>query len=512
MDDSQKTRRLFFWTLFVLFWLVSATIIGYAFGYRFSFQKGIFIYGGSITLKTTPQKVDVYLDGTLMPSGTLNVINRAYHINGIRPGEHLLEVKSQNYQTWSKKISVHSGLSTEFWNIVLAQDSYTYEDYESPGIERFFISPHKNLIAFSQQIENNFFIKILDPETSKIVQVFSLTDYVFTKDDTENIEWSPQAHRLIVPASTRGDISLSTQGGPILKSGEKNYLITTIDTGEALDLANISGMNNLSDTRWDPKNKDVLFFVSDDNLYRMDLNDIQNKKLIAEHIASYDLSQKYLFYFQLPEGIVYKINLNDATQAQQVTTSAPENMSDNSYKIIVYEEDRIIFLNKSHNLYIYNKGKENTYFNKLSNDAQGAQFSNDGKKLLFWTDKEIFVYFVREWEVQPVRAENELLSITRLTDPAKNVQWTSDYEHVLFTNNNKIKIIEIDNRDNRNMMDILSLNGNDSIVINNFTDGKLYYTEKNADDQKTLHSFYFPEYTTLLQGLLPGSTPANATN
>lgn len=495
MNDFQISKRIFFWTLFVLFWLVSAIVIGYTFGYRFSLQKGIFIYSGSITLKTTPQTVDVYLDGTLMPSSMLSIINRSYHIDGITPGEHFLEVRSSGYQSWSKKISVHSGLSTEFWNIVLAQDSYEHEDYESTGIGRFFISPYKNLTAFFQQIENEFSVKVIDLETSEVYQIFSSTDYVFTNDDKENIEWSPQAHRLIIP---------------VLKNGEKNYLITAIDTPDTLDLKSLSGMNNLSGARWDPINKDVFFFMSGDILYRMDINDIKNKKLIAEHVASYDLSHKYLFYFRLPEGIVYKINLSDSNDSQQITTSAPENMDDNSYRIIVYDEDRMVFLNKSHALYIYNRGKENTYFKKLSDNVNGSQFSDDGKKLLYWTNNEIFVYFVREWKAQPMRSENELMSITRLIDPIQNVQWIVDYEHVLFTNNNKMKMIEIDNRDNRNMMNILSLNGNDSIVINNFTDGKLYYTEKNADDQKTLRSFYFPEYKTLLQGLLPGNTPANA--
>ena len=490
MNEFQIPKRIFFWTLFVLFWLVSAIIIGYTFGYRFSFQKGIFIYGGAITLKTTPQAVNVYLDGTLVPSGMLNILNSSYHINGIRPGEHFLEVKAPNYQTWSKKISVHSGISTEFWNIVLAQDSYTREDYESSGIEKFFISPHKNLAAFSQQIENNFFVKILDPGTLEIDQVFSSTDYTFTNDDKENIEWSPQAHRLIIPA---------------LKNGEKNYFITIIDTKETLDLASLSGMSNLSHVRWDPKNKDVLFFISGDSLYRMDLNDIQNKKLIVEHLASYDLSPKYLFYFQLPEGIVYKTNLDGSDTPQQITTSTPD-MNDDSYQIITYDEVRIVFLNKSHNLYIYNKGAEDTYFNKLSDNAQGAQFSDDGKKLLFWTDTEISVYFVSKWEVQPTRTENELMSKTRLLDPIQNVQWVRDYEHILFTNNNKIKMIEIDNRDHRNMMDVLSLNDNSSLLVNNFTDGKLYYTEKNDQGQNALHAIYFPERTTFLQGFFPSST------
>ncbi|KKP94788.1 MAG: hypothetical protein US25_C0061G0006 [Candidatus Moranbacteria bacterium GW2011_GWE1_36_7] len=490
MNDSQISKTIFFWTLVVLFWLTAAIIIGYAFGYRFNPQKGIFIYGGAVTIKTTPQEVDVYLDGILMPSKSFNRLNNSYHINGIYPGNYLLEVKAPNYQTWSKKISVHSGISTEFWNVTLTQNSYAREDFESPGIQKFFISPRKNLAAFSQQIENDFMVKIFDPGTLEINQVFLANDHVFTNDNKENIEWSPQAHRIIIPSIKN-------------ENEEKNYFIVTLDTAETVSLKEITNDNNLTHARWDPKNKNVMFYMSDDNLYRIDLDAPQEKKIVASHIASYDLTPKALFYFQLPEGIVYQTSFDGTDSPLQVTTSAPEKMDDNSYQIIVYDEDRIVFLNKNNTLFIYNKGLDGTYFRELSNDALGSQFSDDGKKLLFWNNHEISTYFVRKWEVQPIRNENELMPITKFSDQIENVQWTRDYEHVLFTNDKKIKLIEIDNRDHRNMMDVLSLNDNSSLLVNNFTDSKLYYTEKNDQGQNSLHAIYFPERTTFLQSFFP---------
>ena len=495
MNESQTPKAIFFWTLVALFWLTASLIIGYAFGYRFNMERGIFVYAGSVTLKTTPQMVDVYINGVLMPSKNFNRINSSYHIGGIKPGSYFLEVKAPGYQTWSKNISIHSGISTEFWNVVLTQSSYAREDYESPGIQKFFISPRKNLAAFSQQIENNFMVKIFNPGTLEMNQVFLADDYVFTNDEKENIEWSPQAHRIIIPA---------------IKDGEKNYFIVTLETGEILNLKEITDQGNLSHSRWDPKNKDVLFYMSDNNLFRIDLKEPENKKEIAQHISSYDLSPKGLFYFQLPEGIIYKTSFDGTDTPTQITTSGPESISENAYQIIVYDEDRIVFIGKNKNLYIYNKGKEGTYFHQISNNATGSQFSDDGKKLLFWNDNEIFTYFVRKWEVQPIRNEDESMSITKFSDAIKNVQWTRDYEHVLFTNNNKIKLIEIDNRDHRNMMDVLSLNDNSSLLVNNFTDNKLYYTEKNEQGQNSLHAIYFPERTTFFENLFPTETATQA--
>ncbi|HOX11002.1 MAG TPA: PEGA domain-containing protein [Candidatus Moranbacteria bacterium] len=488
MDEMQLPKRIFFWTLVALFWLISGLIVGYTFGYRFSFEKGIFIYGGSITVKMTPRTANVYLNGVLS-SGSFSQLNGAYHISGVKPGKYLVEVKVDGYQDWSKNITVHSGISTEFWNVFLVENSYPKVSYDSAGIGRLFISPRENLAAFSEQFENNFSVKVLDPETSEIQSVFSSDEYVFTNDEKENIEWSPQSHRLIIPA---------------LKNEEKNYFIVSLEEQEILDLKNISQLENLSHVRWDPKNKDIIFFMSNSDLYRLDLENTQNKKLITRNIAGYDLSQKGLFYFQLPEGIVYRTDFDASGSPVQITSSAPENMQDNSYQIIVYDEDRIVFLNKNRELYIYNKGQENTYFRKLADNANGSQFSDDGKKLLYWTDNEIFTYFVRVWEVQPTRIENENMSITRLSSPIKNVQWTRDYEHALFMNDNVVKMIEIDNRDNRNIKDVLKLNSG-SVLIDNFSDGNLYFTDKNEQDQNSLYSIEFPRQTSLLQGFLPGT-------
>lgn len=490
MEHSELPRKIFFWTLFVLFWFIATAIIGYAFGYSFSFERGVFVYTGSITLKTTPQEVDVYIDGIHIPSKPLNRINNSYHITGIKPGSYLLEIKAPGYKNWSKRISIHSGISTEFWNVVLVQNSYAREDYDSPGIQKFFISPRENLAALSQQIESDFIVKIFNPGTLEMNQVFIANDYKFTNDKRENIEWSPQAHRIIIP---------------VQNDNGKNYFISSAQKYEnALNLKEMTGQENLSHVRWDPENKDVLFYMSDNNLWRIDLAEVENKKQVAENISGYDLTPESLFYFQLPEGIIYETDF-DGSGRQQITTSSPSEMSDPSYEIIIYDEDRFVIMNKTGNLYIFNKGKKDTYFQKLSSNAIGSQFSDDGKKLLFWSDREISAYFVREWEVQPSRNENEVMQILSMSDQIENVQWARDYEHVLFTNGNKVKMIEIDKRDSRNLVDVLSLNSNSALLVDNFVDNKLYYTEQNDGGQNSLHAIYFPEKTSFLQTFFPSN-------
>ncbi len=499
MEHSEIPKRIFWWTLFVLFWLVSSLIIGYAFGYRFNFERGVFVYGGSISMKTTPLDADIYINNLLYSSKKLNRINNSYHIDGIQPGYYFLEVKSPGYATWSKKISVHSGISTEFWNVVLTKNEYKKTSYDTSDALRFFVSPRKNLTAVALQNEKDFAINVVSAQDSTVQNVFKSSDYVFTNNAKENIEWTPQSHRIIIPA-----LKKDTQ--------KEEYLIADVPTDQLLNLKDIAHTENLSHVRWDPKTKNALFYISEGNLYRVDLDLPTEIRQVAQNIASYELASSGLYYFQLPEGIVYKTNTDGTDSPAQITLSSPSDMSDPNYQIIVYDEERIVFLNPSQDLYVYNQGKDDDYFQQLSTSALGSQFSDDGKKLLYWNDHEISVYFTRKWDVQPVRSENEILPITRYSDIITNVQWSRDYEHVIFSTGKLVKFIETDQRDHRNLMDLLSLNSENTQITNNNSDGLIYFTDTNSAGVTSLSTIEFPEKTTLLQNLGFGATTPTDTN
>lgn len=489
MEESEISRKIFWWTLFVLFWITSAIIIGYAFGYRFNLKKGIFVYAGSITLKTTPQESDVYINNKLYSAKKLNRINNSYHIGGIFPGEYLLEVKSSDHNSWSKKITVQSGISTEFWNIVLTNENPTILSYTINGILKFFISPRKNNVAVAQKENDIFSVSIFSPDKTDIKNIFSSNEYSFTDNEKENIEWTPQAHRIIIP-TIKND------------TNEKTYFIASTDDEEKINLKDITNNENISNVRWDPETKNVLFYMLNNDLFRIDLDNPTESKMIAQNISSYELASNGLYFFQLPEGIVYKTNFSGTNSPKQITRISPDMTNDQYYKIIAYDDQRMTLINNSGSLYIFNQGENEEYFKKISSNSKGSQFSDDGKKLLFWNDNEIFVYFVREWDVQPAREESELIPITRYAEKIKNIQWSRDYEHIIFTVDKKIKLIELDQRDRRNLMDITSLNIDDSYVVNNNSDALIYFTNKDENGYLKLYSLEFPERTKLLENII----------
>ena len=134
-------------------------------------------------------------------------------------------------------------------------------------------------------------------------------------------------------------------------------------------------------------------------------------------------------------------------------------------------------------LYIHNNGQYRNYFYQLAENINSVQFSNDGKKLLFWDDYEIFTYYTRDWDTQPIRLENETKSITRFSQKISNVHWFSDYEHVIFSVGKAIKIVETDLRDRLNMEDILLLQYDNPKIVYDFFQNFLYFNnyEESGD-------------------------------
>lgn len=479
-------RRIFFWILAILFITTTILVIFYALGYRWSRERGIFIYGGSITIKSNPRNVAITLDGQPVSQSKINFINSSYHIDGIKPGEYLLEVSAPGFQTWSKKTAVHSGISTEFWNVLLVKKEYPQTSFPLSLEKRFFASPKNKYIAYASRDDGTFKINILNIDSGESDEIFSSSDFDFTDNEKENIEWSPQSHAVIIPAVEK-------------ENNAKHFFIIETNAKKALDLKDLAQTESLNFVRWDPEEKNIIYYISDQNLFRLDIDTAENNT-IAQNIASYNFSSGLLYYLQLPSRIVYKTNSGGQQAPEQITTSPPADISAD-YKITVYDEDRIAFLgNGNGKLFIWNEGEKDKYFRELLSGASGIQFSDDGKKLLFWNNWEIFVYFTRDWKVQPARAENDILEITRFSENLKNVQWSKDYEHVIFTVEGKIKIAELDRRDYCNIMDIAALKSDKGSMVSYPSEEKLYFTDiaEENEDYFNLFSINFPEKEGLL--------------
>jgi len=510
---NKLKRRLFFLFFFLLFLVTVPLVVLFVQGYRFDKDNGIFVYSGSIAIKSWPKDIDVFLDGEKYSVQKSGLVNEIFIINGLRPGKYQLRCQKEGYSSWEKSVEVHSGVSTEFWNVLLfpLPDKVEKTSY-SPTQEshRFFLSPRdNNEVVFSQDEAGLKKISLLDVEEGQAEEIFSVADdwKLPAPEDKENVEWSTDNQSLLIPMrDVLGEREYFI--GKIKKDQlEKPIRLSEIfDSKEAVPTQDVkkNAPTAFQKVRWMfDKNDELVVLTKKQELFYLNIKKPEEKILLAENVSDFDFAGNRIYYAQNPNNLVWEIKDNDVATKRQITKTAfiSEN-NDEFIDLKVYDEYRLTMINSSGHLFIFNQEKEK---NETTNEEiQGgfidSQFANDGKKLLFWSNHEIWVFFLRDWEVQPIREKNEKKLIVRFSQPLKNVQWMETYENVIFSSGNWIKSAEIDMRNGINITNVLERKEpwQENEAIYDKDSQTLFYLDKDSSQKNFLHSILFFEKKTFL--------------
>ncbi len=464
-------RRLFMLFFIGLFIIIAPSIVLFAKGYRFDKNFKIFVHSGSITIKSSPSDIELYLDDKKQKKGNYNIINGAYTINNVRPGNYNLKCKKDGFTTWEKNIKVTSGISTEFWNVFLfptENKDISLASNENEEIKQYFLSPrNKNeLILFSKKDQQNK-ISFIDIEKKESYEIYSTDQYDFLDPDMEeNVEWSSDNKKIIIPLKSK-------------ETAEKIYLLSSVKEDELTQTINLNELfteklkteeENIENpeiefekVRWMFDRKDeFVVLTKDKKLYYFFADPLKENILLEENALAFDFAGNRIYYCQSPNKIIWEIKDNDIKTKRQITNQNINFNEKNGFmKMIAYDEYRIALLDEDKNLIVFNEEKElgEEILEKIQENVSDIQFSNDGKKLLYQTENEIWVLMLRKWETQPTREKNSKILITRFSQKISNVQWMDNYENIVFSIGNSIKSSEIDNRDKVNVVDLTNLNG-----------------------------------------------------
>ncbi len=163
---------------------------------------------------------------------------------------------------------------------------------------------------------------------------------------------------------------------------------------------------------------------------------------LEEYLA--DPDDQTAYYLQKPSYIVYKTNRQKTFEEQLNLSPLPEA----EYQII-FNGDQVAVLNDQGELYLFNREKQN--FELISQQIKNAQFSPSNDKLLYYSNSELWVYYLSEDTSQPRKQTGQKELITRLSQEIKQAVWYRPTEHhIIFSAPQETKIIELDGRFNRN--------------------------------------------------------------
>jgi hypothetical protein len=119
------------------------------------------------------------------------------------------------------------------------------------------------------------------------------------------------------------------------------------------------------------------------------------------------------------------------------------------YALEIFQD--FVFLQESQTLYQFNPDSKS--FEKFFEPIKDLKISPDHKKLVYFSNYEIWVLFLKEEVGQPQKKAGDELFLIRLSEQIKYCFWfNSDY--LVFNAEDKIKIAEIDDRNRMNIVDI----------------------------------------------------------
>jgi hypothetical protein len=114
----------------------------------------------------------------------------------------------------------------------------------------------------------------------------------------------------------------------------------------------------------------------------------------------------------------------------------------------------LIFLRENRNLYLFNK--DSNSWEKFFEPIVDLKLSPDSKKLVYFSDYEIWIMFLENISEQPSKQIGDKILIMRLSEKIKSVNWLNSFYLVIATEN-KVKVSEIDERDKINAVDLIQL-------------------------------------------------------
>ncbi len=431
---TRKTRRLTFYIFLFLFIILALGIILYAQGYTFNLQKKSLVITGAFYLKSHPKEADIYINNEY--KGKTNKF-----IKRLTSGEYNIKISKSNYYDWQKTLEITSKLVTEAKNILLIKKNPILNLTTHNPINYLSFSPDNKEIAYltDKTISSTPILCLIDLDENIDEQIYPLPS--LNLKNLLKISWSNDKEKLLLhfPNNNYYILDLKNQSKII----NLNNLIYSLSNYKIYDVENLL---------FHPQNSNKIYFSFKNNLYFIELDKSDfYKSLISPPIISdiltYAIYNNNILYIKRLSGNLYKTSFE--TSSFKKIFEIPLLMPEQTAKIIndeIFMIDNILYLFKP----------QTQVLEKIAGEVQEIHFSDNEEKLLWRTEDEIGVVWLTSESEQPLKKQYETEIIIRMPGKISQTVWYSKTnQHIIFVEENEIKIVELDNRKQRNITNIL---------------------------------------------------------
>ncbi|KKR29411.1 hypothetical protein A2Y26_00430 [candidate division CPR2 bacterium GWD2_39_7] len=262
--------------------------------------------------------------------------------------------------------------------------------------------------------------------------------YLYETSENKQVEVYPKSRPGVVNAIT--NITWSSGNNKLLLEGaavEKKSFVVLFgkDFSEELDLTEIFKLN-FDEVSWHHTSDNELFCIQGGNLHRINLQDKSISAVLAENILSFEVTDKNKIIYISPNKDTKDITLSrmetSGQNNEKILSSLPQS---DKYKIEYQSaNDHIASLSlKDGILNIISEINGKLITQELSISATFAEWSGDGKRILFGNEKTVWVYDVDK------QKEYSLIS-GKIID----AKWYPDSNHIVVKENDRDILLEFD--------------------------------------------------------------------
>ena len=435
-------RRIIYIIFIVIFLIAAPAVILYTSGYRYNLQKGRIQKTGILMLSSVPRGAEIWLNDKKIEKKQTPA-----RLEYILPGDYEISFKKAGYHDWQKKLPVYEN-STTFAEKVILWKQEQPQIMSTATASSWLLSPDKRQVAL-----------ISSTNTLEILEVGGdLTDFFIAGEAGLKIKFP------LTDYSQTAILDWSTDGKKILLTGTaKNNYYLVFDTASR-SLQKISGQ--FKTIKWG-ETSGQLYGQDQLGFWQIDLATNQ-QKLISKSFQPDDflIAGGKLYY--LLNQTLWERNLSGGRDS--VVTSP---LKCDSCRLVKKVNDHFVLQGRTdQRLLLVDAGNR---ADDVAESAKSLYWLSDDS-LLFYNDWEIYIYDF-------YKKDPEL--ITRLGQPIRSAIWHPKGKHLIFAADNRINLIELDNRELRNLIDLTDNTETTDMALSR--DGKLLYFSGKANGAEGIH-------------------------
>ena len=440
----------------------------YSLGWRVDWKEGRVIKVGLFYFQILPRTSEIFLNGKL--SDKTNIIFNSATIGNLLPGKYQVEVRKEGFYPWQKTLEIKEKEATEARNILLIPKDPGFSTL-TKGVKDFYFSPDgKKIIlkdlpgpqddkVLGQSVNEAWALKLFDTKNNVKSRLIGEKSKPLTgKNELINLKFSSDSKTLLLE---------------IAQNEQLKYYLLDINEDPAvlspLDPLNIS--LDFNNTYFNPRNPKRLLTLSQGEIIEIDFEGKEEPKQLAEGVISFSINKDSLYYID-NTGLVFRINLMFETK-DKINKDPFPLKKETEY--IINGVDSFAVLLEGKDLYFFD-GTDNSP-KKISSSAEGFSFSSDDKKMVYWGNSELWVLFLDRKNDQPFQQKGDLVFLTRSSEKVSSIFWLTSH-YLIFNENSKIKVAEIDNRDKLNIVEFDSFSSISKFFWNN-NEKKIYLLDDN---------------------------------